>query len=78
MSDRSSFQYACVWRDGEKKIVRTEELVVGDVVEIKGGDRIPADMRVISQHGLKVRQSYGTSKCASVSAFDGFRSITRP
>lgn len=30
-------------------------MVVGDLVEVKGGDRVPADLRVISSHGCKVR-----------------------
>lgn len=34
--------------------MRTEDIVVGDIVEIKGGDRVPADVRVISAHGFKV------------------------
>lgn len=28
--------------------------MVGDLVEVKGGDRIPADLRIISAHGCKV------------------------
>lgn len=48
------FQFALVHRDGEKQQVRTEELVVGDIVEVKGGDRIPADLRIISASGFKV------------------------
>ena len=31
------------------------EVVVGDLVEVKGGDRIPADIRLISSEGCKVR-----------------------
>lgn len=27
---------------------------MGDLVEVKGGDRIPADLRIISAHGCKV------------------------
>lgn len=27
-------------------------------MEIKGGDRIPADLRIISAHGCKVRQEF--------------------
>ena len=34
--------------------MRAEELVVGDVIEVKFGDRVPADVRVISAHGFKV------------------------
>jgi len=41
-------------RDGEKLNVHAEELVVGDIVEVKFGDRIPADMRVITAHSFKV------------------------
>ena len=34
--------------------VRAEELVVGDVIEVKFGDRIPADIRIIASHAFKV------------------------
>ncbi|ESO09177.1 hypothetical protein HELRODRAFT_92936, partial [Helobdella robusta] len=48
---------AIVIRNGEKLNVRAEELVIGDVIEVKFGDRMPADMRVISAHGFKVDNS---------------------
>lgn len=35
----------------------TEKLVVGDIVEVKGGDRIPADIRIITAIGFKVDNS---------------------
>ncbi|XP_059157825.1 sodium/potassium-transporting ATPase subunit alpha-B-like [Physella acuta] len=50
-------QHALVVRGGEKLTVLAEQLVVGDVVEVKFGDRIPADIRVISSHGFKVDNS---------------------
>lgn len=50
-------QFALVTRDGEKREMRAEELVVGDIVDVKGGDRIPADLRVLSAHGFKVDNS---------------------
>lgn len=34
--------------------INAEGVVVGDLVEVKGGDRIPADLRIISAHGCKV------------------------
>uniref|UniRef100_A0A672SZB5 Sodium/potassium-transporting ATPase subunit alpha n=1 Tax=Sinocyclocheilus grahami TaxID=75366 RepID=A0A672SZB5_SINGR len=46
-------QQALVIRDGEKNNINAEEVVVGDLVEVKGGDRIPADLRIISAHGCK-------------------------
>lgn len=49
-----SLQYANVVRGGETMTLRAEEVVVGDIVDVKGGDRIPADIRIISAHGLKV------------------------
>jgi sodium/potassium-transporting ATPase subunit alpha len=50
-------QFALVIRNGEKLNVHAEELVVGDVIEVKFGDRIPADIRVIYANGFKVDNS---------------------
>ncbi|XP_053507014.1 sodium/potassium-transporting ATPase subunit alpha-2 isoform X2 [Ictalurus furcatus] len=50
-------QQALVIREGEKKQINAEEVVLGDLVEIKGGDRIPADLRFISSSGCKVDNS---------------------
>merc|ERR1712172_334954 len=44
-------------RNGEKITVKAEELTLGDVVEIKFGDRIPADIRVIECRQFKVDNS---------------------
>ncbi|XP_078062239.1 sodium/potassium-transporting ATPase subunit alpha-2-like, partial [Mustelus asterias] len=46
-------QQALVIREGEKIQINAEEVVTGDLVEVKGGDRIPADLRIISSHGCK-------------------------
>ena len=43
-----------VIRDSEKKTIPADQLVVGDIVEIKGGDRVPADVRILSTQGCKV------------------------
>ncbi|XP_022668604.1 sodium/potassium-transporting ATPase subunit alpha-like isoform X3 [Varroa jacobsoni] len=50
-------QYAVVIRDGHKMNLPAEEVVAGDIVEVKGGDRVPADMRVIQAQGFKVDNS---------------------
>merc|ERR1712172_407765 len=50
-------QYAVARRNGEKITVKAAELTLGDVVEIKFGDRIPADIRVIECRGFKVDNS---------------------
>merc|ERR1711953_840280 len=50
-------QYAVVRRNGEKITVKAAELALGDIVEIKFGDRVPADLRVIEARGFKVDNS---------------------
>ncbi|XP_056398450.1 potassium-transporting ATPase alpha chain 2 isoform X2 [Hyla sarda] len=50
-------QQAIVIREGEKLEVPATELVVGDLVDIKGGDRIPADIRIVYAQGCKVDNS---------------------
>ena len=47
-------QEATVMRDGAKIQINAEECVVGDIVFVKFGDRIPADIRVIESMGFKV------------------------
>ena len=49
--------YAVVVRDGQKQTLKSEEICIGDVVEVKFGDRIPADIRIIEARGFKVDNS---------------------
>ena len=51
-------QYAVVRRNGEKITVKAAELTLGDIVDIKFGDRVPADLRVIEARGFKVRYNF--------------------
>lgn len=44
-------------RNGEKRNLKAEDLVVGDLVEVKFGDRVPADVRVLKAQGFKVDNS---------------------
>lgn len=46
-----------VIREGKEDEIKAEELVLGDIVKVQGGDKIPADLRVIVNSGLKVEQS---------------------
>ena len=50
-------QQALVFRNGEKQSIAARELVLGDIVEVKGGDRIPADLRIFHVAGMKVSQN---------------------
>ncbi|KAG8143488.1 hypothetical protein E2320_000710 [Naja naja] len=55
--DPSRDNQALVIREGEKMQLNAEDVVVGDLVEVKGGDQVPADLRIISAHGCKVDNS---------------------
>lgn len=44
-------------RDGKVVVIDAEELVVGDVVEIEEGDRIPADCRILSSENFRCDES---------------------
>jgi sodium/potassium-transporting ATPase subunit alpha len=50
-------QQALVIRNGKKEQITARELVLGDIVEVKGGDSLPADLRLISAASMKVDNS---------------------
>lgn len=57
---------ASVLRDGEVREVDAEELVPGDVVWLESGNRVPADMRLITAHGLEIDESLLTGESLAV------------
>ena len=50
-------QQAIVVRNGNKMNIPAEQLVVGDIVHVEIGNKIPADVRIISCSSLKVDNS---------------------
>ncbi len=56
-------------RDGKWEKINAAELVPGDVIEIRTGDRLPADCRVLSltTTSLRIEQSQLTGESQSVS-----------
>jgi len=56
-----------VIRNGFVKKVKVHELVVGDVVLLKAGDQVPADVRIIECNNLKCNESSLTGESHSVS-----------
>ena len=48
-------QTASVIRSGKRSAVEAEKLTIGDLIEIKGGDKLPADIRIVSCSTFKVR-----------------------
>lgn len=45
---------ATVIRGGEVMNIVSKEVVIGDLIEMKFGDQIPADVRIIKSQGFKV------------------------
>merc|ERR1719370_2823375 len=58
---------AQVVRDGAQKEIEASELVVGDIVQIRGGDKTPADLRMLECHSIKVDNSSLTGESVPVS-----------
>ena len=59
MAALKQLQASAVWaiRDGEMKQVPADELVPGDIVKVNSGEKVPADVRVLSCTDLKVNNS---------------------
>lgn len=57
---------AVVIRDGKKQTVEAEELVPGDIVMLKSGDKIPADLRLVKSKDLRVEESPLTGESTAV------------
>ncbi|MBW4055206.1 MAG: cation-transporting P-type ATPase [Proteobacteria bacterium] len=48
---------ATVMRDGERRQVSAEELVPGDIVLLQSGDKVPADLRLLTVRELQIDES---------------------
>lgn len=55
-----------VKRNGEFTVIDSDLLVVGDIIELEAGDRIPADARIIEANSLKVDESPLTGESVSI------------
>lgn len=55
-----------VIRDGQKKDVSTKEIVVGDLLVLEQGDKIPADARIIQSYNLVVNEASLTGESEPV------------
>jgi sodium/potassium-transporting ATPase subunit alpha len=57
-----------VVRDGSEKLIPAATLVVGDVVVLRNGDRVPADLRLVDVRSLRVDQAALTGESEPVSS----------
>ncbi|WP_240036567.1 HAD-IC family P-type ATPase [Halomonas urmiana] len=53
-------------RDGKRRTVPAEELVPGDLVFLQAGDRVPADLRLLRSHNLRIDEAMLTGESVAV------------
>ncbi len=57
---------ACVIRGGQEQRIAAQELVVGDLLKLSEGDRVPADAWLLATQGLRVDESLITGEALAV------------
>ena len=53
-------------RDGKIETIKSEDIVVGDIVVLEAGDAVPADCRVIESYSMKVEEAALTGESVPV------------
>lgn len=60
-----------VFRDGRRRLIEAEDVVVGDVLLLESGDRVPADATVLAENRLLVDSSMLTGESQANSVAEG-------
>lgn len=55
-----------VLRDGTQQVIKSEDLVVGDIVLLEAGDAVPADVRLIESASLQVEEAALTGESVPI------------
>ncbi len=58
---------ATVLRDGARLTIPAQELVLGDIVQVEAGDKLPADLRLLQVHSLTAQEALLTGESVPVS-----------
>lgn len=74
--EKSFTSFIYCFRDGRLLRILVEELVLGDVVLIQAGDKVPADIRLFSNSGLQIDESVLTGE--SVPAIKNIEQMISP
>ncbi|ONF42190.1 carbonate dehydratase [Marinobacter lutaoensis] len=59
-------QRAAVLRDGHRQTLPVEQLVPGDIVLLEAGDKVPADLRLLKAHDLRIQEAILTGESVPV------------
>ncbi|QTU82902.1 cation-translocating P-type ATPase [Carnobacteriaceae bacterium zg-C25] len=70
---RMSSPAARVMRDGHTTTLKSEEIVIGDIVLLEAGDVVPADLRLLEVSSLKIEEAALTGESVPVE-----KSLTLP
>ena len=65
--EKKTVTYSKVLRDGKLQKIKISDIVVGDIISLKAGDYIPADIRIISSNNLKCDESSLTGESHDIS-----------
>lgn len=57
---------ASVLRDGKETIISDEDVVVGDIIVLREGEKVPADARVLSSNSLQIDEASLTGESIPV------------
>ena len=57
---------ATVLRDGKRQVIAAETLVVGDIVILQSGDKVPADLRLLNVKNLRIEEAALTGESTPV------------
>ncbi len=63
---RMAAPHSTVLRDGKPTVIPSSEIVLGDVILVEAGDRIPADATLLDGYGLHVDESLLTGESVPV------------
>ncbi len=55
-----------VLRDGQVCVIKSEDIVTGDILVFEAGDAVPADCRILESHSLKVEEAALTGESVPV------------
>ncbi|MBI4128282.1 MAG: cation-translocating P-type ATPase, partial [Parcubacteria group bacterium] len=68
--ERFQEERATVVREGEETFVPSHELVVGDVIKVREGERVPADARLVVAYNVRVDEAALTGESKPVAKVD--------
>ena len=74
---KMSAQHAKVLRDGKVMNIKSEELVIGDVVLLDAGDAVPCDMRLFECASLKIEEAALTGESVPVTKYMNLLSLKK-